>query len=46
MGAMDNMTGEQKMDRIKELSMKEQNGELDADGRQELEELRGESESM
>lgn len=45
MGAMDNMTSEQR-DRLKELSMKEQNGELDDDGMRELKELRGESENM
>ena len=41
MGGMDsNMTSEQKMDRIKELSTMEQNGELDDAGREELSHLR------
>ena len=37
---MDEMTTEQKMDRIKQLSAMDQNGELDDDGRKELASLR------
>lgn len=40
MGLMDNMSSEQKMDRIKELSNKEESGELDDKGREELRKLR------
>lgn len=40
MGLMDNMNSEQKMDRIKELSSKEESGELDDKGREELAKLR------